>query len=93
MLNKEPTAIINSISELVRQIVPMLILFGVIHWTDQQIAAVFMVLGAFLTLVQTLITRTQVVPTVVANKQIEIAKAADVSTPTSEIIAQAKEII
>lgn len=35
--------------------------------------------------------RSQVVAKTVADKQIEIAKAADVSTPTEQIIAQAKK--
>jgi hypothetical protein len=38
-------------------------------------------------------TRTQVVPTVVADKQIEVAKASSIDRPTSEIIQQAKETV
>jgi hypothetical protein len=44
--NFEPTLV----SEAVRQIVLMCILFGWIHWNDQQLAAVLMVCSALLAL-------------------------------------------
>lgn len=46
------------ISEAVRQLILMLVLFNTIHWSEQQIAAVLMVISAFLAL----FTRQSTVP-------------------------------
>lgn len=88
MLNKEPTAIINGISELLRQIIPMLIIFGLIHWTDLQTAAAFAVMSAFLSLVSILVTRSQVVPNEKADAQIKTALSLPASASVAEVIAK-----
>lgn len=49
--------------------------------------------AAGITLLTGIVTRTQVVPTVVADKQIEVAKAATINTPNEVIIKQAKETL
>lgn len=93
MLKTEPTAVLGSLGELARQMIPMLILFGVISWTDQQIAAVFMVLSASIKVLEIVLTRSQVVPNAMADKQIEIAKASSIDRPTDQIIKEAKESV
>lgn len=87
MFGKEPTAVINGISELVRQVIPMLIIFGLIRWTDLQVAAAFAVLSAFLALVQTLLTRSQVVPVETVNAQIKQAVKMSEDTTVKEVVA------
>ena len=47
-----------SLSEVIRQGILMLVLFGIVNWTDQQIAAVLM----FVSGVLTLLTRAKSVP-------------------------------
>jgi dTDP-4-dehydrorhamnose reductase len=73
MFGKEPTVILNGLAEILRQVIPMLILFGILHWTDQQIAAVFMVVSAVVAFLSTAWARSQVVPHETANAQIETA--------------------
>lgn len=91
MFGKEPAVLSNGISEILRALLPVAILFGWIHWTDQQIAAVMLFGGVVLGFCTTLLTRSQTVSTSTADKQIEIAKASSVDTPTSLIIQQAKD--
>jgi hypothetical protein len=91
MFSKEPAVILGALAEVVRAVIPTLIIFGVINWTDSQIAQVMLLVGVLIGFFNVALTRTQVVPTVVADKQLEIAKASDVTRPTSEIIQQAKE--
>lgn len=93
MLTHEPTAVLGALGELVRQIVPMLLLFGVINWTDPQIAGVFMVVSAAIKVLEVVLTRSQVVPAVIADRQMEIAKASPVTRPTEQIIQEAKESV
>lgn len=90
-MNKEPTVIIGGIAEIVRAIIPMLLIFGIIHWTDPQTGAVIFFVGVLVSSVEKLFIRAQTVPTVVADKQIDIAKASDERTANSLIIQQAKD--
>jgi hypothetical protein len=84
---REPTAIINAVAELARQIVPMLIVFGFISWSDQQTAMVFAVMSAFLSLASTLIIRTQVVPTEKVDAQIKQATKMPEGTTVAQVVA------
>lgn len=90
-LGKEPAVILGAISEVIKAIIPALIIFGWLKWTPEQVASVMFVVGVLVSSLTVILTRSNTVPTVVADKQIEIAKAADVSTPKSLIIQQAKE--
>ena len=89
LFNKEPTVIIGGIAEIIRAINPMLLVFGVIQWTDAQTGAVILVVGVCVGFAEQLFARSQTVPAAVADKQIEIAKASDTNRPTEQIIAQA----
>ncbi len=87
MFGKEPAVVFNGIGEIIRAIVPCLILFGLIHWTDQQIAAVFLVVSVVLGFLTTLLTRSQTVPTETANRQIETAVRMPADSTVSEVKA------
>lgn len=91
MLGKEPAVVLGSISEVVKAIIPALIIFGLLKWTPEQVASVMFVVGVLVSSLTVILTRSNTVATAVADKQIEIAKASDSSTPNSLIIAQAKE--
>jgi hypothetical protein len=91
MLTKEPAVVLGALSEVVRAVIPTLIIFGIITWTGEQVAQVMLLTGVLVGFFNVLLTRTQVVPAVVADKQLEIAKASPVNRPTSEIIAQAEK--
>lgn len=83
----EPTAIINAVAELARQVVPMLIVFGIISWTDQQTAMVFAVMSASLSVVATLLIRSQVVPTGTVDAQIKQATRMPEGTTVAQVVA------
>lgn len=90
---KEPAVVFGGIATLVGLIIPMLILFDFIHWTDTQIAGVMAVVTFSANFLATLATRQGSVALPVADKQIEIAKASSVDRPTKDIIAAAKESV
>lgn len=87
MFEKEPAVIFNGIGEIFRSVVPCLILFGLIHWTDQQIAAVFLVVSVILSFLTTLLTRSQSTSTDTMNTLIKTA----VKMPTDSTIAEVKD--
>ena len=87
--NKEPAFVFGGLATLVGLIIPMLQLFELIHWSDKQIAGFMAVILFASNFIAALLTRSGSVSLPVANKQIEVAKASDVSRPTSEIVAQA----
>lgn len=86
-MTKEPVVIANGIAEIVRVTIPLLIIFGLILWTDQQIAAVMLVLSAVISFVQTVFTRSSVTPTEVSDKLIRTA----VQMPTTSTVEDVKD--
>ena len=87
MFNKEPAFIFNGLAEILRQLVPLLIVFGLIQWTDVQIAAVFAFSSVLLTFLASLLTRSQTVPTQAADAQIHQATLMPANTPVEEVRA------
>lgn len=88
-LQREPAVIINGLSELLKQILPLLVVVGLVQMSPEKLAGWISIIGLVLFFVSTTLLRSQVVATETANKQIEVAKFADPSTPTSIIIEQA----
>lgn len=78
----EPALIIG----LINALIALGVGFG-LPVTPAQVGLINAAVAAVLAIVM----RGQAVPTAVADKQIEIAKAADITTPTQQIIQQAKE--
>lgn len=92
MFGKEPTVILGALSEVVRTIIPMLIIFNFINWTGEQVAQVMIVVSAVVGFLNIAFTRSQVVPTEVANKQIEVALDKPKGTSSvTEVIRETKE--
>ena len=85
MVNKEPAVIFNGISEILRQLIPLLIVFGFIHWTDVQIAAAFAFSSVLLTVLTTWLTRTQTTPTEQVDKLIRTATDQPAGTPVTVV--------
>lgn len=83
-LRTEPALIIGAINALLALGVG----FGV-PVTPAQVGLINAAVAAILAVVM----RSQAVPTAVADKQMEIAKASSVDRPTSEIIQAAKESV
>jgi hypothetical protein len=90
MFGKEPTVVLNAIAEVVRAIIPLLIIFGYISWTDEQVAQVMLVVGVVVTALTTILARSQTVPTETANKQIEVAIAQPSGTSVEKVVAITK---
>lgn len=93
MINKEPAVILGATSEVIRAIIPTLIIFGVLHWTGEQVAQFVLLVGVIIGALNVTLTRSQTVPTAVADKQIDIAKASNPDTSNEKIIKQAKEAV
>jgi hypothetical protein len=85
-VNKEPTVIIGGIAEIVRAIIPLLLIFGLIHWTDEQTGAVVLFVGVLVGFAEKLYTRTQVIPTTTANAQINTAIRMPSDSTLKEVI-------
>lgn len=88
MIGKEPTVVFNGISEVIRATIPVLILFGFIHWTDQQIAGVILLVGVLVGFLTTLFTRSQTVPTEKANAQIATAITMPATATVEDVVAK-----
>jgi len=88
-IKQEPTIVINALSEMLRQLLPLLVILGVFQLTPDKLSALSIAIGLVLGFFTTLFTRSQTVAIAVADRQIEIAKAADVNTPNATIIAAA----
>jgi uncharacterized membrane protein len=86
MLGREPARILAVIGAALALAVG----FG-LRLNGQQVNLIMVFAAALITLLTGEATRSQVVPMVVADKQIEVAKASSIDRPTNEIIQEAKE--
>ena len=91
MLNQEPAAILGGLSEVVRAIIPTLIIFGYIQWTGDQVAQVMLLTSVIVGFFNVMLTRSQVVPTDKANAQIETAIRLPVGTTVQEVITKTEK--
>lgn len=85
---REPTVLIGGISEIVRQTIPALIVFGLIHWTGEQTAAFMLVVGSILGFATIALTRSQVVSTDAADALIKTALKFPVGTNPETVKAE-----
>lgn len=88
MLGREPAVIIGGIAELIRAVIPMMIIFGFLQWTDNQTAQVMLVIGVAVAVGEKWFTRSQVVPTEKANAQIQTGIDSPSNTTVAQVIAQ-----
>lgn len=91
MFGKEPTVVLGSLSEVIRAVIPMLLVFGYVHWTDAQTGSVMLVVGVTIGALNVIFTRSQTVSTQVANDQIKTAIRAPSDTTVAEVVAITKE--
>ena len=89
IINKEPAAVFGSLGEIAKAIIPVLVLGGMVVWDAKMVAAVMFLVSVAVSGLSTIFIRSATVTNDTANKQIEIAKASDVSRPNDQIIAQA----
>ena len=59
MFQKEPAVILGALSEVIKAVIPMLIIFGFINWTGEQVAQVMLVVGVAVGFFNVLLTRSQ----------------------------------
>ena len=60
MMENEPVAISQGVSQIVEAIIPVLLIFGIINWTDAQIGAVVLAVSVVVKIVAGWITRKSV---------------------------------
>lgn len=89
MLNKEPAVFFGGLGEIAKAVVPVLVFGGFVHWTDKMTAAIMLLVSVAVQSLSTMFTRQQSVASVIADRQIEIAKASPVTRATEDIIKEA----
>jgi len=88
MFNHEPAAILGGLSEVIRAIIPTLIIFGFIQWSGDQVAQVMLLTSVVVGFFNILLTRSQVVPTDKANAQIRTAIHMPSDATVKQVIAK-----
>lgn len=86
MLGKEPAVVLGALSEVVKAVIPLLIIFNFINWTGEQVAQVMLVVGVIIGFLNVVLTRSQVVPTERANEQIQRAIESPSNTTVEQVI-------
>jgi hypothetical protein len=76
---------------MIRQLLPLLVVLGVLHLTADKLSALSIAIGLILGFFTTLFTRSQTVPLDTANKQIEVAVASPKGTSIESVVAATKE--
>lgn len=92
-MGKEPAVFFGGIGQIFAAIIPALIVFDIIHWTDKQIAGIMFLTGVTIRFLTVLFTRKNVVSIETANSQIQTAIKAspDSGVTVEDIIATTKE--
>lgn len=91
MFNKEPAILFGGLGEIAKAVIPVLVIGGFVAWDEKMVAAIMFLVGVSVTSLTAISTRQSSVAKVVADKQIEIAKASSIDTPNADIIKEAKE--
>lgn len=86
MLGKEPAVVLGALSEVIKAIIPTLIIFGFIHWTGDQVAQIMFLVSVLVGSLTIVLTRSQVVPTETANSQIATAIRMPNTATVNEVI-------
>jgi len=89
MFSREPAVVFSALGEIVKAVIPVLIIGEAVHWTDKMTAAVMFLVSVAVTSLSTIFTRSQSISTTMADRQIEIAKASSIDRPTEEIVQEA----
>ena len=89
MFTKEPTIVLGALSEVIKAVIPMLIIFGFIHWTGEQVAQVMLVVGVTIAFFNVLLTRSQTTSEPTVNALIKEA----VKSPEGTTPAEVKEAV
>lgn len=90
MFNKNPTLILSGIAELVRLVLPLLVLVGLVHLGDKELAGWIAIVGVVISFITTSVLRLQVTPNDTATQQIGIALKKD---PTTTSVEDVKSIV
>lgn len=77
---------INGLGEIVKAVIPVLILAEVVHWTDKLTAAVMFFIGVVVTSLTAMFIRAQTVTHETANRQIAIAVEQPSGTSVQDVI-------
>lgn len=88
MFGKEPTVVLGALSEVIKAIIPMLIIFGFINWTGEQVAQVMLVVGVGIAFFNVMLTRSQTTSEPQMNALIRTA----VSQPSGTAVETVKDI-
>ena len=93
LFGKEPAVILAALSEVIKAIIPMLIIFGFIHWTGEQVAQVMLVVGVGIAFLNTLLTRQSITSEPTVNALIREAVKSPTGTTPEQVKAavEAKE--
>lgn len=91
MFGKEPTLVLKVLEEIIRAAIPVALIFGWVHWTDEQTGTVMLFIGVVAGGVSALWSRSQTVSVGTANKQIEMAVQQPVGTSVQRVVEMTKE--
>lgn len=87
MFNKEPAIIINGLTGLLQQILPLLIVVGLLELSSDKLAGWVSIIGLVSTFVSTALLRSQVTSFDTANKQIQKGIDSPSNTKVADVIA------
>jgi len=88
MFGREPAVVLGALAEIVKAVIPMLIIFGILKWTAEQTAQVMLVVGVVVGSLSIVLTRSQVRSEPEVNSLIRTA----VKQPENTSVEKVKEI-
>lgn len=85
MLEKEPAVVLGALAEIVKAIIPALIIFGILKWSAEQVAQVMLLVGVVVGSLTVVLTRSSTTPTPAVDALIKTATQQSPGTPPSVV--------
>lgn len=73
MFEKEPAVVLGALAEVVKAIIPALIIFGILKWSAEQVAQVMLLTGVVVGSLTVILTRSSTTPTPAVDALIKTA--------------------
>lgn len=85
MFNRNPTLILNGLSELARQILPLLVVVGIVHLSPEKLAGTIAIISFVIAFVSTTLLKSQVTPNETTDQLVRTAVRSPTGTSVQEV--------
>lgn len=84
-MNRNPTIILNGLSELARQILPLLVVVGVVHLAPEKLAGIISIISIILAFISTIVLKSAVTPNETSDQLVREGVRSEIGTTVAQV--------